>query len=109
MGLGMSKDQYFEMCEMLGSDPLESEIPVEFEDFPIEVQQAFNAYRMLRDEWDTMNGNYLGKSLIGVKDVLEATEIEQSEQKFIIMLIRMIDAVRSDEINNKKKMEKPAN
>jgi hypothetical protein len=93
---------------MLGSEPLDSEIPVEFEDFPIEVQQAFNAYRMLRDEWDTMNGNYLGKSLIGIKDVLEATEIEPSEQKFIIMLVRMIDAVRSDEINNKKKMEKPA-
>jgi hypothetical protein len=109
MGLGMTKEAYFEMCETMGSDPIESEIPVEFEDFPIEVQQAFNAYRMLRDEWDTMNGNYLGKSLIGVKDVLEATEIEQSEQKFIIMLIRMIDAVRSDEINNKKKMEKPAN
>lgn len=105
----MTKEAYFEMCETMGSDPIESEIPVEFEDFPIEVQQAFNAYRMLRDEWDTMNGNYLGKSLIGVKDVLEATEIEQSEQKFIIMLIRMIDAVRSDEINNKKKMEKPAN
>ena len=105
----MTKQQYFEMCEMLGSEPLDSEIPVEFEDFPFEVQQAFNAYRMLRDEWDTMNGNYLGKSLIGVKDVLEATEIEQSEQKFIIMLIRMIDTVRSDEINNKKKMEKPAN
>lgn len=105
----MTKDQYFEMCEMLGSEPLDSEIPVEFEDFPFEVQQAFNAYRMLRDEWDTMNGNYLGKSLIGVKDVLEATEIEQSEQKFIIMLIRMIDTVRSDEINNKKKTEKPAN
>jgi hypothetical protein len=64
---------------------------------------------MLRDEWDTMNGHYLGKSLIGVKDVLEATEIEPSDQKFIIMLIRMIDAVRSDEVNNKKKMEKPAN
>jgi hypothetical protein len=109
MSLGMTKDQYFEMCEMLGSEPLDSEIPVEFEDFPFEVQQAFNAYRMLRDEWDTMNGNYLGKSLIGVKDVLEATEIEQSEQKFIIMLIRMIDTVRSDEINNKKKTEKPAN
>ena len=104
----MTKEAYFEMCEMMNSDPVDSEIPVEFEDFPLEVQQAFNAYRMLRDEWDTMNGTYLGKSLIGVKDVLEATEIEQSEQKFIIMLIRMIDAVRSDEINNKKKMEKPA-
>lgn len=105
----MTKEIYFEMCEALGNEPIESEIPIEFDDFPIEVQQAFNAYRMLRDEWDTMNGNYLGKSFIGIKDVLEATEIEPSEQKFIIMLIRMIDTVRSDEINNKKKMEKPAN
>lgn len=104
----MTKEQYFEMCEMLGNEPIESEIPVEFEDFHIEVQQAFNAYRMLRDEWDTMNGNYLGKSLIGIKDVLEATEIEPSDHKFIVMLIRMIDNVRSDEINNKKKTEQPA-
>ena len=108
MSLGMTKQQYFEMCEMLGNEPVDSEIPVEFDDFTIEVQQAFNVYRMLRDEWDTMNGNYLGKSLIGIKDVLEATEVEPSEQKFIIMLIRMIDNVRSDEINNKKKMQEPA-
>lgn len=109
MGVGMTKDQYFEMCEMMGNEPIESEVPVEFEDLHLEVQQALNAYRMLRDEWDTMNGHYLGKSLIGVKDVLEATEIEPADQKFIIMLIRIIDAVRSDEINSKKKMEKPAN
>ena len=104
----MTKEQYFEMCEMLGNDPIDSEIPIEFDDFPLEVQQAFNAYRMLRDEWDAMSGNYLGKSLIGIKDVLEATEVEPSEQKFIIMLIRIIDNVRSDEINTKKKMQEPA-
>jgi len=108
MSVGMSKDQYFEMCEALGNDPVESEIPIEFDDFPLEVQQAFNAYRMLRDEWDTMSGSYLGKSLIGIKDVLEATEIDPSEQKFIIMLIRIIDNVRSEEINNKKKTQEPA-
>jgi hypothetical protein len=104
----MTKSSYFEMCEMLGSEPVESEIPVEFDDFPIEVQQAFSAYRMLRDEWDTIGGNYLGKSLIGVKDVLEATEVEPDEQKFIVMLIRMVDEVRSAEIN-KLKNQKPAN
>lgn len=104
----MTKQAYFDMCEMLGSEPIESEIPIEYEDFPIEVQQAFAVYRMLRDEWDTIGGNYLGKSLIGVKDVLEATEIEPDEQKFIVMLVRMIDEVRSDEIN-KLKNEKPAN
>jgi len=108
MGVGMTRDQYFEMCEALGNDPEESEIPVEFDDFPLEVQQAFNAYKMLRDEWDTMSGTYLGKSLIGVKDILEATEVDLSEQKFIIMLIRIIDAVRSEEINNRKKMQEPA-
>jgi hypothetical protein len=108
MSVGMTKDQYFEMCEMLGSEPVESEIPIEFDDFPLEVQQAFNAYRMLRDEWDTMSGSYLGKSLIGIKDVLEATEVDPSEHKFIIMLIRIIDNVRSEEINNKKKMQEPA-
>lgn len=104
----MTKDAYFEMCEALGNEPLESEIPVDFDDFPLEVQQAFNAYKMLRDEWDTMSGSYLGKSLIGIKDILEATEIDVSEHKLIIMLIRIIDVVRSDEINNKKKMQEPA-
>ena len=104
----MTKDAYFEMCEALGNEPLESEVPVDFEDFPLEVQQAFNAYKMLRDEWDTMSGSYLGKSLIGVKDILEATEIDVSEHKLVIMLIRIIDNVRSEEINNKKKTQEPA-
>jgi hypothetical protein len=108
MSVGMTKYQYFEMCEALGNEPLESEIPVDFDDFPLEVQQAFNAYKMLRDEWDTMSGSYLGKSLIGVKDILEATEIDVSEHKLIVMLIRIIDNVRSEEINNKKKMQEPA-
>jgi hypothetical protein len=104
----MTKQSYFEMCEMMNEPVIDSEIPVDFEDFPLEAQQAFSVYRMLRDEWDTMNGHYLGKSLIGIKDLLEATEIELQEQKFIVMLVRMIDEVRSDEIN-KKKTQEPAN
>ena len=99
----MTKDTYFEMCEMLGNPVVEEDIPVELDDFPIEMQQAFSVYRMLRDEWDTMNGNYLGKSLIGIRDVLEATEIELGDQKFITALVRIIDDVRSAEINKKIK------
>lgn len=101
----MTKDAYFEMCEMMNTPVIDSEIPVDFEDFPIEVQQAFSVYRMLRDEWDTMNGNYLGKTLIGIKDLLDATEIELQEQKFITMLVRLIDEVRSNEINKQKAQE----
>lgn len=103
----MTKDAYFEMCEMMNTPVIDSEIPVDFEDFPLEMQQAFSVYRMLRDEWDTMNGNYLGKTLIGIKDLLDATEIELQEQKFITMLVRLIDEVRSNEIN-KQKAQEPA-
>lgn len=90
---------------MLGEPIIEEHIPVEFDDFPLEVQQAFAVYRMLRDEWDTMNGNYLGKSLIGIKDVLEATEIDLQDQKFIVVLVRLIDDIRSNEINKLKQKE----
>lgn len=103
----MTKESYYEMCAALGNEPDESEVPVEFEDFPLEVQQALIAYRMLRDEWDSMNGIYLGKSLIGITEVLEATEIDFEDRKFITMLVRTIDSVRIQEINNKQKTEKP--
>lgn len=103
----MTKQSYFEMCEMMNTAPVEADIPVEFEDFPLEVQQAFYVYRMLRDEWDTMNGNYLGKSLIGINDLLDATEVELQDRRLIIMLVRQIDAVRSDQIN-KQKAKEPA-
>ena len=104
----MTKEAYFELCEVMGSEPIDDEIPVEFDEFPIEVQQAFSVYKMLRDEWDTMSGIYLGKNFIGIKDILEYAEIEQSEQKFIVSLVRIIDAVRSTETNSKKMSEKPA-
>lgn len=103
----MTKEAYFEMCEALGNQPVEADIPVEFEDFPLEVQQAMIAYRMLRDEWDSMSGIYLGKSLIGITEVMDATEIDLEDRKFITMLVRTIDSVRIQEINNKQKTEKP--
>lgn len=105
--VGMTKDQYFEMCEALGTEPIDSEVPVELDDFPIEVQQAFAVYRMLRDEWDSMSGIYLGKTLIGITEVLHATDIDPEDNKFIISLVRLIDQVRAKEINSKKSNEKP--
>jgi hypothetical protein len=90
------------MCEMMGTDPIEEEIPVEYDDFPIQLQQAFTVYKMLQDQWDSMAGLYLGKSLIGIKDLFEACEIDQEDHKITILLIKMIDIVRSKEISKKQ-------
>lgn len=104
--LSMTKESYFEMCEQLGTEPIESEIPVDFDDFPIELQQALLVYRMLRDEWEGMNGIYLGKSLLGIQEIMEAIEIDYIDRKYIITLIRVIDGIRSEILNTKQ--QKPA-
>jgi hypothetical protein len=104
----MTKEAYFEMCEMLGNEPIEDEIPVEFDDFPYEVQQAFMVYRMLRDEWEGMNGIYLGKSLTGIKEILDVCEIDVQDYKTMLMLVQTIDAIRQEQINIKHQNKKPA-
>jgi hypothetical protein len=92
----MTRTQYFEMCEMLGTQPVDSEIPIEYEDFPLEVQQAFS-----------FNGIYLGKSFIGLTEVLDYMEIDHSDRKLIVQLIKVIDTIRSNEII-KTREQKPA-
>lgn len=102
----MTKDQYFEICEMLGNDPNEDEIPVEYEDLHEEVQEAIQIYNMLQDNWDTMNGIYLGKVMTGIMDIFRIMEVE--DPKSIFYIITMLDRNKS-EIVNKKKESKPAN
>lgn len=104
--VGMTKDTYFEMCSMLGEEPVDDNIPVEVDDFPLEVQHAFIVYRMMRDEWDSMTGDYLGKSFIGINDLMDAVDVDIADRKFTTVLVRLIDAIRSEEI--KKLKTKPA-
>jgi hypothetical protein len=98
--VSMTKEQYFEMCEMLGSQPSEEEIPVEFEDFPLEVQEAYLLYNILSDNWDGMSGTYMGKDLSGIKDIMEIYGIEDA--RLTLQLINSIDSTRRTIINNKR-------
>ena len=98
--VSMTKEQYFEMCQMLGSEPSEEEIPVEFDDFPLEVQEAYLIYNIISDSWDTMSGTYLGKNMVGVKDIMEIYGIEDA--RLTLQLINSIDSIRRTIINNKR-------
>lgn len=103
----MTKASYFEMCEMLGSEPIEDEIPLEFGDFPILVQQVMNVYNYLPDKWDPMGGNYLGKDLAIVFKLFEVFLIDSIESALSLELIAYIDNSRR-KILNKKEPKKPA-
>lgn len=96
--VGMTKETYFEMCEALGSEPVAEEIPVEIVDFPVEMQEVLEIYRMLRDNWDTMNGNYLGKHFIGISDLFDIAEIDFVDRKLYLTLLHIVDNIRAQGI-----------
>ena len=98
----MTKDVYFEMCEALNSEPIEDEIPVDYEDLFVDVQEALGVYNKLRDEWDTMNGSYQGKNYSGIGDIFDILEIPVEDKKTMYNLIGIIDTHRSKAIADAK-------
>ena len=95
IGAGVTKETYFEICEQLGSEPIEEEIPVELEDFPDELQEALNIYFRLRDDWDGFSGNYMGKNFTGLSDILDIYQIPKPSRQDLLDWIFIIDKVRS--------------
>jgi hypothetical protein len=102
----MTRDSYLEMCEMMGSEPDPNEMPVEFSDMFTDVQEALLTYNKLRDEWDTMNGNYLGKSYSGILDIFTLIEVPVEDHKTIFDLIGIIDKHRSKALADAKPKSK---
>jgi hypothetical protein len=101
----MTKDQYYQMCEALGNTPVESQIPVEFDDFPVEVQSAFELYQVLQDVWEGMSGTYMGKNMSGINDLFNIYQIHQEEKRFVLELIALIDSERMKTLSEKRKQE----
>jgi hypothetical protein len=90
----MTKARYYEMCDALGSTPIEEEIPIEFEDFPVLVQTALTLYETLRDEWDYMAGNYIGKSHGNIFLLFDLYMIEEEERLLVYKIITLADNER---------------
>jgi len=104
----MTKDAYFEMCEMLGQEPLESEIPIDPNEFPVLVQQMLTIYTLLEDRWDTMGGSYLGKNYSNIFDFFKLYEVDDSEALLTLEFLQHVDAVRSKIVAEKIKAKSPA-
>jgi hypothetical protein len=99
----MNKHQYFEMCEMMGTEPVEADIPVEISDFPDLVQQGFQIYSCLRDVWEGMSGTYMGKDMSTLFDFFRLYQIDEAEQMFVLNVLRQLDFCRSEVLSRKQK------
>jgi hypothetical protein len=99
----MTREAYFELCEALGTEPTESEIPVDFDDLSEIAQQALNIYHLLRDIWEPMGGTYLGKDTSSIFDFFDLYDIEKEERRIILSLIKTLDTERNKLIQQSNK------
>ena len=98
----MTKEMYFEMCEALGTEPVESEIPVDADDLPLEVQEILEIYKLLKDEWEPMSGSYLGKNFLGILEIFDIFEVPKSDRKLYLNILYSIDTIRSREVKKQQ-------
>ena len=97
----MTKEAYYLMCSELGTEPKDTEAPVDLDDMPVEVETAYHVYNLLPDKIDSFNGIYYGKALEHCPSILEFLEVDSKKDIFKIILI--IDYLEREEINRKKK------
>lgn len=98
----MTKEQYLDMCEMLGNEPLDEQIPAEFGDFPYEVQLAINIFYILPDVFEGMSGTYMGKNYTLLPYLFD--EIYQVDNKPQMMqFILIIGSIMHKEYAQKQK------
>lgn len=98
----MTRDGYFEMCEVMGTVPKDDEIPVEFDDLITEVQECVVIYNSLRDSWEFVGGNYLGKDLSYIEAVFKMYQVPPDMYRWYLEIVLEIDKMRSKHIQETK-------
>lgn len=101
----MSKEAYFEMCETMGSEPIEEEIPIEYDDFSVQGQEAIDLFNLLPDKWEGMSGSYLGKDITNIDIFFKLIGLEESEQLLIFLLFSAINNENIEQTNKKISQE----
>jgi len=102
----MTKDSYFEMCEMMGSEPVEADIPVEFDDLPVFVQETFNIYSYLSDRWEGMSATFMGKDYNIVFNLFEIFSIDSADKHLMLKIMSSLDRIRGSIIRKKQESKK---
>lgn len=95
------------MCEALGSDPVDSETPVDFEDLPLTVQQILEIYSYLPDRWEGMSGTFMGKDYTIAFELFKTFKVKlASNRKLYLRIMSGIDSIRSAIISAKNESKK---
>lgn len=101
----MTKEAYYEMCEITGQQPLSEDEPVEWYDLPEQVQQCFEVYSFLPDRWEGMSATFMGKDYSIVFHLFDTFQVLELDRLLYLRLMANIDGIRSKLIQNKQKQQ----
>ena len=86
---GMTRNKYLDMCEQLGKEPSDREIPPDWDDFPELVRDAINTFNQLGDRVFPEIG-YIGKDYQNLKYFIDFYRVDDVE--FYLEVLSWLDS-----------------
>ena len=86
---GMTRERYLELCEQMGNEPIEEEIPPDWSDLPEIVSYAVNTFNLMGDRVYPEIG-YVGKDYTNLNHYIELYAIEDKE--FFLHILSWLDS-----------------
>lgn len=83
----MSQEQYISMCEQMGWEIDEKQMPKDPSTLSFEIQQALLLLNVLPDKWEGMSGTWLGKDYAGLDAILRIYEIDKPRDVFELLQV----------------------
>ena len=83
----MSIDQYLEMCEQMGWEPKDEEMPKDPSYLSYNVQCALILFNALPDMYAGMTGTWIGKDYAGLLDIMSIYQMDNQKNVFELLKI----------------------
>lgn len=101
----MTQDRYLTMCEQLGKDPIEDEMPPAWEDFPQTVIDAVETFGALGDRVYPDIG-FMGKDYTNLPLYMQLYEVEDTELFLEILTTLESRAITQSQESLKRERDK---
>lgn len=101
----MTRERYLKMCEQMGKEPVDSEIPPDWNDFPPLAIDAVNTFNSLGDRVAPDIG-FIGKDFTNLPIFLDIYGIEDKELFLDILCFLETRAIKQSHEMMKREREK---
>ena len=75
------------MCEQMGWEPSEEEMPVDASSLETSAQYALILLNVLPDKWEGMSGTWMGKDYSGLAAIMDIYEIDDRREVFELLKV----------------------